>query len=246
MAKSSICFKHQLIILMNGISGVTSSCSRVDTRPAIDGMICQPFESRIITTVRLEFCSLACIKSQRCEATIYDKTSGVCMLMNDPCFSLKPKFDHVYRSFMHECINWVPKDGSYPAYWFSETKAERSYVSRKAHEGNIILGKKTNRFYAISPIDNKVVVGGDYELLFVERQCSVKWVTHDTTSGHPLPKGALIGVILTATNTPLYVARLTVSNRKIGGYFNPLNGKAWSDYYGANSNTLFEIMIVNI
>ena len=246
MTKSLIWGKHQLIILMIGISRVMSACSRVDTRPAIDGMACQPFESRNITTVKLEFCSLACIKSQRCEATIYDKTSGVCMLMNDPCFSLKPKFDHVYRSFMHDCTNWVPKDGSYPAYWFSETKGGRSSVSRKDDEGNIILGKKTNRFYAISPIDKKVIIGGNYELLLVERQCSVKWVTHDTTSGHPLPKEALIGGILTATNTPLYVARLTVSNRKICGYFNPLNGKAWSDYYGAKSSTLFEIMIVNI
>ena len=231
---------------MIGISRVMSACSKVYTRPAIDGMACQPFESRNITAVKLEFCSLACVQSQSCEATIYEKTVGVCILMNKPCFSLKPQFNHVYRSFVRECTKWVPKDGTYQAYWFIEVNIERSYVSRKAHEGNIIIGKKTGRFYAIDPFDKQVVISGDYELLLMEPQCSVKWVTHDTTSGQPLPKGALIGGILTATNTPLYVARLSVSNMKIGGYFNPLNGKAWADYYGAKNNTLFEILVVNI
>ena len=246
MATSSMWGEHQLILLMIGISAVTPTCMDVDTILAVQDMACQPFEYRNITAIKLEFCSLACVQSQRCEATIYDKTSGVCMLMNNPCFSLEQKFNHVYRSFMPECFKWVPKNGSHPVYWFLEGNTVWSYVSRTAHEGNIITGKKTDHFYIISPIDNSVVISGDYELLLVEPYCNVTWVPHDTTSSQPIPRGALIGGILTDTNTPLYVARLLTSGVVCGGYYNPLNGKAWAEFEGMHSNTVFEIMVVNV
>ena len=41
-------------------------------------------------------------------------------------------------------------------------------------------------------------------------------------------------------------ARPRVSNVKICGRYNPLNGKAWSNYNGAESNTQFDIMILEI
>ena len=246
MATPSIWGKHQLMLLMIGISAVTPICMDVDTIPPVEDMACQPFESRNITAIKPEFCSLACVQSQRCEATIYDKKSEVCMLMKNPCFSLEHRFNHVYRSFMPECIKWVPMSGGYPVYWFLETNTQRSYVSRTAREGNIITGKKTDQFYVVSPNDNSVVIGGDYELVVVQPHCSVTWVSHDTTSSQPIPRGALIGGILTDTNTPLYVARLLTSGVVCGGYYNPLNGKAWAEFMGMNSNTVFEIMVVNV
>ena len=247
MAKSSLWSKHQLTILLIRISKVMSICRSTDTMPPFDGMACQPFASRNITAIKPEFCSLACVQNQHCEATIYDKTSGVCMLMNDPCFSLEPYPNHVYRSFKYECTKWVAPDGSYPAYWFIE-KTSQSYVSRLARGGNIIIGKKTNNFYSIDPIDKSVVIdkNNSYELLVVDPSCSVAWVQHDSTSGQPLPRGALIGGKLADSNTPLYVARQNLTDRVLGGYYNPLNGKVWGEYYGANNDTLFEVMVVNV
>ena len=225
-----------------------STCRSTDTMPPINGKACQPFASRNITTIKPEFCSLACVHNQHCEATIYDKTSGGCMLMNDPCFSLEPFPNHIYRSFKYECTKWVTPDESYPAYWFNEKTSSRSYVSRQSRGGNIIIGKKTTDFYSIDPIDKSVVRNRNnmYELLVVDPSCSVAWVQHDSTSGHPLPRGALIGGILTDTNTPLYVARQNLADRVLGGYYNPLNGKAWGEYHGANNNTLFEVMVVDL
>ena len=225
---------------------MTSTCVSTDTIPPIEGVACQPFEARNITASKPEFCSLACVQDQRCEATIYDIIQGFCLLMNNPCFSLEPRSNHVYRSFKHECTKWVPSDGSYPAYWFFEFNPQRSYVSRKAHQGNIIIGKKTNRFYAVNPIDNHMVDGGSYELLMVEPNCNVTWVSHDSTSGQPLPRGALIGGVLADTNTPLYVARISYEGGLLAGFYNPLNGMAWSIYSGAKNSTLLEIMIVNL
>ena len=246
MGKSSMWGKHQLLLLMIGISGVTPTCMDVDTIPPVENMACQPFEYRNITATKPESCSLTCVQSQRCEATIYDKTFGVCMLMSNPCVSLERRINHLYQSFMPECIKWVPTGGDYHGYWFLEGITHQSYVSCKTHEGNIIIGKKTDHFYVISPIDNSVIIGGDYELLLVEPECTVTWMSHDTTSGQPIPRGALIGGILTATNTPLYVARLHSSGVVSGGYYNPLNGQAWADHGGVKSSTLFEIMVVNV
>ena len=247
MAELSVFDKYRLIFLVTEISGVMSTCLTVDIQPPVNGMACQPFKYSNITTIKLEFCSLACVSNQRCGAIIYDKTTGVCMLMHDPCFSLKPQFNHMYRSFKYACTKWVAKDGISSAYWYFETDTQQSYVSRKVHRGNVLIGKKTHHFYVIDPMDSSVVTSRIYECLMVEPHCSVTWVSYDPTRSQPLPKGALIGGILTDTNTPLYVARQNVSNIWVGGYYNPLNGKAWAEYLGATySNTQIEVMVVNI
>ena len=233
----------QITVTLINISRVLSECTSVDTLPPIDGMACQPFEYGNITASNLEFCSLACVQKRQCEATIYDRTSGVCMLMNYPCFSLKPQFNHVYRSFRYGCTKWI-NDGKSLAYWYIEDYY-RSYVSRKNFEGNVIIGKTTDVFYAIDPNGSSWVVGGSFEWLVVAPRCSVTWVQHDLTSGQSLPREALIGGILTDTNTPLYVARLNISGVLISGYYNPLNGKAWALYHGTHGKTLFEVMVVN-
>ena len=100
-------------------------------------------------------------------------------------------------------------------------------------------------FFATDPTDGTDVIGGDCELLVVEPSCSVTWVAHDTTNGQPIPKGALVGGKLTATNTPLYVARMVYGGLLLGGYYNPLNGKVWMSYSGPKSSTVFELMAVN-
>ena len=149
------------------------------------------------------------------------------MLKDDPYFSLEPFPNHVYRSFKYECTKWVAPDESYPAYWFTE-KSSRSYVSQQAHGGNIIIDKKTDNFYSIDPSNKSVIIDKNkmFDLLVVDPSCSVNWVQHYSTSGQPLPRGALIGGKLTDTNTPLYVVRQNLVHRVFCGNYNPLNGKA--------------------
>ena len=92
-------------------------------------------------------------------------------------------------------------------------------------------------FFATDPKSGADIIGGDCELLVVKPSCSVTWTAHDSTTGQPIPKGALIGGKLTATSTPLYVARMVYDGTLLGGYHNPLNGP--------KSNTVFELMVVN-
>ena len=225
MAGPSRLEKIQFIITVAGISGATAQCTSTNILASIDHKACQPFEYRKITANKPEFCTLACVQINYCGATIYDKMSGDCMLMNQPCFSLTTYPDHVYQSFLPVCTKWVPHDESHPTYWYMEDNTHRSYVSRKTHAGNILLGKYTVDFFVIDPVNQAVINGGNYERVVVEPSCSVAWVIHDTTRGQPLPDGAFIGGILTTTNTPLYVARLMHSGKLLGGFYNPLNGK---------------------
>ena len=115
-------------------------------------MACQLFEFRNVAVSNIEFCYLACVQQKYCEATIYDKTSAVWMLMNDPCFSLKSRFNHVYRSFRYECTKWMPHAESHRASWYIEEHHSRSYMSRKSHEGDVIIGKKATNFFATDPM----------------------------------------------------------------------------------------------
>ena len=132
----------QLIIVAIGISTATCQCASVDTLASTDGMACQPFEYQNITASKREFCSLACVQINHCDAVIYDNTLGVCMLMKYPCFSLTPHFDHVYQSHKGDCTIWVLQDDNHRAYWYIQSGQQRSYVARQAHDGNVIIGKK--------------------------------------------------------------------------------------------------------
>ena len=132
----------QITAALINISRVMTECTSVNTLPPIYGMACQPFECRNIRATNFELCTLAFVQKRHCEATIYDKASGVCMLMNDPCFSLKSQFDHVYRSVRYECAKWIPHDESRRAYWYIEENNIRSYVSRRAHKGDVYHWQK--------------------------------------------------------------------------------------------------------
>ena len=227
-----------LIIVIIGISGASSHCAMVDTLPPIDNMTCKPFAHRSITAASVRQCTLTCIQSNHCEAMIYDKTSGICMLMNDPCFSLETNDNHVYRSFRQECIKWVPPEDDYLFY---------HNVARHYFEGGYILGKVGNRgnFRGINPSDTTIIGEEIYERLVVNPSCNATSVTYDASSGQPIPKGAVIGGTLNATNTPLYVAHLYHDGGLVDGYYNPLNNKAWAATNTIKSDTVFEFMVVN-
>ena len=127
-----------------------------------------------------------------------------------------------------------------------EIDLRRSYVARRVYNDNIVIVKMTDTggFFWVNPTDGTGGTFSTYELLIVEASCGVAWATHDTSNKQPVPKGALVGGILTATNTPLYVARQDVDGRLVGGYYNPLNVMAWGAFSGTKNNTVFEIMVV--
>ena len=109
--------------------------------------------------------------------------------------------------------------------------------------GKGIIDVQGTIHYAISSSGIKFVEG-IFERLVVDPSCDLTWVSHDASLDQPLPLGSLIGGIITATNTPLYVVWIHVGGYFNSGYFNPINNRAWVEYYGVQSSNQFEVMVV--
>ena len=233
------------LMILTEVVGVTTACETAATIPPTHGMACQPFDYNNITAIMKRHCSLSCVARSECHAIIFDTTRHVCMLLMETCLTLQPYPRHIYQIFKHECIKWVSGTGDFNAYWFFAYGSVKNIVARTFREGEVIVGKITNQFYGVSS-DETHFEGVSYEQMVMHPTCDVTWVSYDSSSGQPLPSGALIGGIIMTTNTPLYVVRITidVNGYLFSGYFNPLHQLAWAEYHGTQSSDLFEVMLV--
>ena len=171
------------------------------------------------------------------------------MMLNNPCLWTQPHVGHIYGISKPQCFTWEHHDKKCPFYWYYE-KPHRSYVNRSIHQGDSLVGKMTGKFHNVDPNSFSLVSGGSCETLVVDSSCEVFWVPHDANSGQPLPYDALIGGVLSITNTPLYVARQLQGTKYITGYYNPLNNKTWGPAWRSGplvlNSMVFEVMIVKL
>ena len=223
-----------------------SDCVAIKQKHAMYGWTCQPFDHKDITNVPYHHCSLTCAQNHGCQAFVYDKAQRLCMMLSNPCVWTQPNADHVYGISKQQCFSWEYRDKDYPFYWYYEGSG-RSYVGRRLHRGDMLVGKVTNNFNTVDPYSFSKVNGGITENLVVDPSCQVAWVPYDANSGLPLPDDALIGGVLSATNTPLYVVRQQSGTIRVTGYYNPLVKLAWGETWissGVVNNTVFEIMTI--
>ena len=228
-------------ILMRQSWGLTS-CTSTSVAPPTDGMACQPFDFRNVSAATRHHCSLACVPNNNCRALIYDATQHVCMLLTETCMLLHPYPGYVYHNVRITCTTWEAEAGSENGFFYHDG-FKLSGVARTSRDGDIVVGRTHSRFYGISS-GGESFMSGSFERLVVDPSCDVTWVSHDSSTGQPLPTGALIGGIVTTTNTPLYVVRSDVQGYMPSGYFNPLNNLAWAEWLGVYYITAFEVMVV--
>ena len=225
----------------------TFDCLTVQHDHTLKGWVCQPFDQQDVTIshVLYHHCSLTCFQRQKCQAFIYDKNTQACMILEEISVWPRPYMGHIYAISAPQCFKWEPHDSDHQFYWFMETSSMKCFTGRRPHQDNMLVGKVTINFYTIDPSSLSVISGGSYEQLVVDPTCQVTWVPHNANSGQPLPSDALIGGVLTETNTPLYVVRQQVSGRMFTCYYNPLNNKAWGEVSGsAKSTAVFEFMTI--
>ena len=237
-----------IFMLCMAILAEAFDCVAVRQNNAFDGWSCQPFSHKDIANIPYHHCSLTCIQRPVCQAYIYDKEVQLCMMLSNPCVWTQPHVGHIYVISKPQCVSWERHDKDYHFYWYYEG-TYKSYVGRRFHQGDMLVGKVTADFFSIDPKNFSIISGGTYENLVVDSFCQVIWVTYDTYGGHPLPSEAVIGGVLSTTNTPLFVARQFFEDKYIVGYYNLLNHKAWGSTYisgraGALHNTVFEVMTV--
>ena len=235
-------------VLLSPTEGLTAGCRFHDIQSRSYGQACETREYINISVAERRHCTLSCIHSTKCEATVFDIRQSVCMLLEEPCILLKPRIEHVYQSFKFQCSKWVPSSDDIPGLWLYEKPRNKANVVRKMVKDDLVLGKVSDQFHAVLPNGTSCVHGGNYEKLVVDASCRVNWVSYDATSGQPLPKGALIGGFLAVTNTPLYVSKFRDEENgqpiHILSYYNPLNHMAWGEYYAVKNNSTFDILTI--
>ena len=243
MAKARFVLYFGLLIMLRNVKVSATRCNIHSIQlPAAD-QACKAGEYTNTSVIEHRQCKLACIHSEECSTIIYDGYRSVCMLLPEPCFLLKPYPGYVYQVIQHLCTKWVRNTDDVGVYWTHEGSG-RSYVVRKYVGADLVVGKVTNRLHAISPSGTHIEgpKTGNHEELVVDASCRVTWVAYDSTTGQPIPGGALIGGFIKATNTPLYVSKFAGG---VVGYYNPLQRMAWGQLGGIKNGTQFELMVVH-
>ena len=110
------------------------------------------------------------------------------------------------------CLKWTPnlnndgyEDISFELFIGS---SDSIFVGRARIGKNKIPGKglstRTTMYYSWEGRE-RGLPDSECEFLTLSPECSISWVPHDSTSGNPLPTGAVIGGNL--NNVPVYFAR---------------------------------------
>ena len=230
-------------LLLKCTESRTTSCEFHDIQSPIHDQACVTQRYRNISVTERHHCTLACIQSNECAATVHDSRHSVCMLMSEPCMSMRLRAGYVYQAFQCLCTKWVPGSDVVSGYWIKEGSS-KSYIARRFIDDDLVLGKVTDKFYAIRPTDTTVVMGGNYEILVIDAICNIIWVPYDATSGQSIPTGTLVGGFMAVTNAPLFVSKLTISAINVIGYYNPFHHKARGQFHDTRSGTRFDIMVV--
>ena len=237
-------------IISNNIEMVLADCKSHRFQSPIEGHTCDIPEHINSSVIEHHHCTMACIRSKDCTATVYDNQRSVCMALSHPCVLLKPRVGYVYQAFHHRCVEWVPYSENIPVYSINERIITgETYIGRVFINDDLVLGKvvpSLNKFFSVHPSGtSEVRLDTGYEKLVVDASCSVTWVWYNATKGQHLPTGALMGGYLAATGTPLYVSRIMpTADRLIIGYYNPLNRMAWGLFSGIKSGDTFEVIVI--
>ena len=242
MSITCVAFYVGFWIMMKNAQACGIHCTSRIIQLPIDDRTCETNVYTNISASDPRFCSLACVRNNECQATVYNGGHSICKLLPEPCLLLKPLKGYVYQVFQHQCAKWVPKRDDDSGYWTNEYNL-KSYIVRRFinNARDVAVGRVTSGFFAIHPNGASVVRGGYDDKLVVDGSCRVTWLPYDAMAGHPIPFGAFIGGFLSATNTPLYVSKI---NGAIIGYYNPSTHTAWGEYYGIIYDTKFNLMVL--
>ena len=179
---------------------------------------------------------------------VYDSRYSICKLLPQPCMLLWPQPNHVYQSYVYvpPCFKWISTCSKCPSnYWTTENVITKAFIARMYHNDDLLVGKLTNQFYAITLNGQTKVSKRTFEELVVDPSCTATWVSFNANNEQPPPEGALIGGFAVVTQTPLYVSRMDISGMQVVGYYNPLDNMAWGFWADAASRTTFEILVIH-
>ena len=236
-----IVVEHLFVIRGNTFEIGKSVCQQRSSHPPQVGQRCITETEVYINKTNVQHqhhCTLLCMKNSVCQVANFNITGRYCLLGRAPCVSLEREIDLV-TTFMSRqpCLKWVPdymyNDDAYTTICFkvSDRQTNTLCVVRVRKGENKIPGKHAldgNSMYYSWEGREMALPKSNAEYLTISADCNINWVAHDSTSGKPLPVGAVIGGLL--NNAPLYVARKSAVHttghpvRFCSGYYDNVKG----------------------
>ena len=191
----------------------------------------------------------------------YNMADRYCLLGQETCLSLEPEIDFVTipMTMQEPCMTWVRQYAIQPSLNDIDNKV--TYPVKELPHNNIVIARAVlvsakipGKYHANKghfALDGEVseFSAGNYEILTISPRWNMSWIRYDSSSGNPLPVGAVIGGY--RDGHLLYVARkwdthAGHSSRYAAGYYDNVDreGKV---VYGLSVFTFraMEILVVH-
>ena len=210
------------------------SCSHKHTTSALVGHRCVTETEIYIPINGFErgHCILECMRRSPCTILNYNSMKNQCLLGNGTCVSLQPDAEYQVNVFSYRkrdgCLNWVSRaDVSHPIAT-DACKWKPCLLGRLVSSLNMLPGRyrvdRRNRAQVISVLDGSNYREGDIEILNIESDCQVAWMSF--TAGDAIPPHAVVGGYLASSGSALYIIMTQViqdgSLSTMYGYYDPM------------------------
>ena len=228
-----------LVIRVNASKYNKPVCRQRSAQPSLVGQRCITDTEVYINKTGVQdqhHCMLLCMRHPTCQVINFNIAFRYCELGQGHCVTLERE-DYFVTTHMsrNPCLKWVSNldNDVYKNISFQRNIGSPVFleVVRARTGQNKIPGKSpsSHRYmYYTWEGGEKALPKSECEYLTLSSECTISWVPHDSTSGSPLPTGAVIGGVL--NDTPLYVARKTAVHlpgtplHYSIGYYNNVDG----------------------
>ena len=227
-----------------------SACETRITNTPLDGLRCVTNGNYVVWLTTHPQCVWRCLRMKTCHYINHNSNTGQCELGLDQCESLQPAAGVLvngYKPSSHGCLHWgsAHRVGLVPV----QIAGGYRYVARLGGNDVIPVGsfRETLRdFYAnmegevIGPVYDS---DQNIEILTKNAACQVPWMSY--TAGEPLPFGAVPGGRL-PDGSATYVAKVAhhSDGEQLVGYYNSKSGLAFYEYYGTQTTTSMDILVL--
>ena len=242
-----------VIFWISKCSNPVSSCESMSIRERLFGIGCAWDNPVVLAGVEEHECVLRCLPDKTCTAVNYDVQNKVCTRSGTPCPVLETQSNVNYQILatvpVDGCVQWVAThDWNYPRIVKVNQDVGGDYplgVTRLISNGDILPAKWPNNNANVYTIKSgSVTYSSTFEVLAVNKACSLRWVYYDASSSDPLPTGAIQGGHW-SDGTPLYVALIYArADRHVVRYYNHATRMGTCDYSGENNKQNLELLIV--
>ena len=246
--------KKRCLIWISTCFYLASPCKQMPLHARVYGAGCAWDTPVTLVSVEEHECVLRCLSHKTCTAVNYDVQKKFCTLSETPCPVVETQPNIHYQILttvpVDACVQWVAtKDWNNPRV----VKVNRDVggdhpvrvVRLRTDAGDVLPAKWPNNGVKVATITRDGITSSSvFEVMLVNKACSLRWVYYDASSSDPLPTGAIQGGQW-ADGTPLYVAVCyATAYKRVIGYYNHAIRNGTYEYGGVHFSQNISLLIV--